>query len=237
MRKMNNGIGRAAVFVDLDGTLCEIFLWQALFSHHRTNRFKLGSLYLFIAFHMPIWIVHKAKLVSKETFYTLHATNLAWLLKDVPLARAEAIWDWVVDHEILPRVRPEMAHELETHKAVEKKIYLMSGSFSPLMDKLVSTMKLTGAIATPLEERNGRYTGRIIPPLGIGHGKAERLRRFLDELDEPIDLSNSNFYTDSYLDMPVMELFGNPIAVYPDKLLAAEAEERGWTTIGTSVSR
>ena len=233
---MDDVIKRAAVFVDLDGTLCEIYLWQGIFSHHRTNRFKLGALYSFIAFHFPIWLLYEAKVVSKEFFYKLHATNLAWLLKDVSIARADVIWDWVIEHQILPRIRPEMVDEINTHKGIGRRIYLISGSFSPILDRLVTSMKLAGAIATPLEVRNGQYTGRIIPPLNVGHGKVERLRQFLDNQDELIQLSNSYFYTDSYVDMPVMELFGHPIAVYPDKLLAAEAKKHGWTTIGTNES-
>lgn len=102
----------------------------------------------------------------------------------------------------------------------------------PILDKLVTVMGLDGAIATPLEVKNGRYTGRIVPPLNVGHGKAERLGQFLEDYDEEINLSASYFYTDSIVDVPVMELFGHPIAVYPDKQLATQAKRRGWPTIG-----
>ncbi len=129
-------------------------------------------------------------------------------------------------------MRPEMLASIQGHRTKGHKVFLISGSFEPLLDKLVTAMGLDGAIATPLEVKDGRYTGRIVPPLNVGHGKAERLRQFLEEYDEEIDLSASYFYTDSIVDVPVMERIGHPIAVYPDKRLATLAKTRGWVTIG-----
>ena len=229
---MKLGIKNAAAFIDLDGTLCEIYLWQGLFAHHYQNRFKRGALYSFMAFHFPIWLLYEVKLISKEFFYGLHATNLAWLVRGVSVARADQIWDWVIEHQITPRIRPEMLTSIKGHINKGHKVLLISGSFVPLVDKLATVMGLDGAIATPLEVNNGRYTGRIVPPLNVGHGKAERLHQFLDGYDEEIDLSASYFYTDSIVDVPVMELFGHPIAVYPDKPLATLAKRRGWPIIG-----
>jgi HAD superfamily hydrolase (TIGR01490 family) len=231
---MNDNIKHSTAFIDLDGTLCEIYLWQGLFAHHRINRFKRGTLYAFMAFHFPIWLLYEAKLLSKDFFYTLHATNLAWLVKGVPVPRADKIWDWVIAYQILPNLRPEMKDVIKSHQSNGQSIYLISGSFLPLLEKLATAMGLAGVIATPLEEKNGRYTGKIIPPLAIGHGKAERLKQFLESHDESIDLSMSYFYTDSFVDAPVMEMFSHPVAVYPDKLLAEEAVKRGWSVIGES---
>jgi HAD superfamily hydrolase (TIGR01490 family) len=232
---MNLRIKNAAAFIDLDGTLCEIYLWQGLFAHHVQTRFKRGALFSFVAVHFPIWLLYEMKLISKEFFYRLHATNLAWLVRGVSVARADQMWDWVIEHQISPRIRPEMSTAIQTHKSNGQSIFLISGSYSPLLEKLVTVMGLDGAIATPLEVNNGRYTGRIIPPLNVGHGKAERLQQFLKGNDEEIDLSVSYFYTDSIVDVPVMELFGHPVAVYPDKLLATLAKRKGWPTIGEVV--
>jgi phosphoserine phosphatase len=91
---------------------------------------------------------------------------------------------------------------------------------------------IDGAIATPLEVNDGHYTGKILPPLNIGRGKVERLKRFLDRPEEDIDLGKSYFYTDSNVDAPVMEMFGYPVVVYPDHELASLAVARGWKVIG-----
>lgn len=233
---MKHRVDKAAAFIDLDGTLCEIYLWQGLFAHHLQNRFKRSALYSFIAVHFPIWLLYEVKLLSKDVFYRLHATNLAWLVRGVSVTRADRIWDWVIEHQITPRLRPEMLASIEGHKIEGHKIFLISGSYMPVLEKLVTVMELDGTIATPLEVKDGRYTGRIVPPLNVGHGKAERLKQFLEDHDKEIDLSASYFYNDSIVDVPVMELFGHPIAVYPDKELAALAKSIGWPMIGDTQS-
>lgn len=227
---MNDNTRQAAAFIDFDGTICEIYLWQCLFAHHRLKRFKLLTLYAFIAFHFPIWLLYEAKILSKKFFHTLHATNLAWLIQGVSIPRSELIWDWVIENQILPRIRPEMKEIIRHHQNAGREIFLISGSFQPLLDKLAVVMGLDGVIATPLEKKNNRYTGKIIPPLCIGDGKTHRLLQFLESQHE-IDLSDSYFYTDSNLDLPVMELFGHPGAVYPDEFLAREAQKREWPII------
>jgi HAD superfamily hydrolase (TIGR01490 family) len=232
---MNSSKDKAAVFIDLDGTLCEIYLWQGLFAHHVRNRFKRVTLYFFIAIHFPVWLLYEVKLISRGFFYRMHAKNLAWLVRGVTVERADWIWDWVIEYEIAPRLRPEMLEAIKKHQSKDQKIFLISGSFEPVLDKLVSFLGLDGAIATPLEVKNGRYTGSITHPLNMGDGKAERLHRFLGGLDHEIDLSESYFYNDSIVDAPVMELFGHPVAVYPDRQLASMAKERSWPVIGEVV--
>ena len=50
-----------------------------------------------------------------------------------------------------------------------------------------------------------------------------------------IDLETvSYFYTDSVVDAPALEMFGHPVAVYPDSELASLAAARGWPVIGDS---
>jgi len=46
-----------------------------------------------------------------------------------------------------------------------------------------------------------------------------------------VDLSSSTFYTDSYSDRALMERVGHPVAVNPDRRLAALAHRRGWEVV------
>ena len=125
-----------------------------------------------------------------------------------------------------------MLAAIEYHQNEEHRIMLISGTFTPLLDKLTIHIGVDGSIGTQLEINNGQYTGKIISPINIGRGKVERLNRFLDKPEGDIDLTKSYFYTDSYIDAPVMEMFGHPMAVYPDSELASLAAARGWITIG-----
>jgi HAD superfamily hydrolase (TIGR01490 family) len=220
-----------AVFIDMDYTLYKKFLYQALFAHHKKNKFNRLAMYAFIVFHFPLWLLYKVKFLSLNYFYGLHASNLAWLLRGVSVERADEIWDWVIDNEIVPHLRPEMVDVIEFHRNKGQRIFLISGSFTPLLDKLASRMMIEGAIATPLAVKNERYTGKIIPPINVGEGKLERLMAFLENGGNDIELAKSYFYTDSVVDAPVLEMFGNPVAVYPDEDLLEMSLERGWQVI------
>jgi HAD superfamily hydrolase (TIGR01490 family) len=224
---------KIAAFIDLDGTLYDGYLWQALFRHHKQFRFKRAALYTFIAFHLPLWLLSRGRLLSKNFFYQTHAANLAWLLAGVSVKQADGIWRWVIDNEILPGLRPEMEAAIEKHQSRGHRVILISGSFAPLLNELAVCLGVE-AIATPLAVKNGQYTGKIIPPLNVGQGKVERLKQFLAGPGKEIDLATSYFYTDAIVDAPVLEMFGYPVVVYPDRELANLATARGWLVIGSN---
>jgi HAD superfamily hydrolase (TIGR01490 family) len=142
------------------------------------------------------------------------------------------IWDWIIDHEILPNLRPEMIKVIDNHRKQGHRIILISGSFKPLLERLVQRLNIECAIATPLVEKNGRYTGRIVSPINVGQGELERLNQYLEGPGKNINLGESYFYTDSIVDAPVLEIVGHPVAVFPDPELSEMASVRGWPMIG-----
>ncbi|MFQ5615483.1 MAG: HAD family hydrolase [Anaerolineales bacterium] len=220
-----------AAFFDLDGTLFDGYVWRALQRHHEAHRFKLPTLYAYLLSHIALWPLKNARLVSEEFFYRAWGKNMAWLVRGVQIERAQAIWEWVTDHEILPNLRPEMRNALARHRAEGHRVVLLSGTFQPLLEVVTARLGADGAVGTPLAQRNGRYLGRIIPPLGVGAGKALRMRQYAD--GHGIDLKAAFVYTDAFTDAPALEMVGHPVAVYPDARLAALAVERGWPVIGT----
>ena len=230
---MNEMSQSTAAFFDLDGTLFNGYVWRALRRHHEARRFKLPTLYGYLLSHIALWPLKNAGLVSEEAFYRAWGENMAWLVRDVRVERAQAIWEWVTDHEILPNLRPEMREALARHRAEGQRVALLSGTFQPLLEVVAARVGVDGAVGTPLARRDGRYVGKITPPLGVGAGKAERLRGYLAGPGRGIDLSESFLYTDAIADAPVLEMVGHPVAVYPDARLAALAAERGWPVIGT----
>jgi HAD superfamily hydrolase (TIGR01490 family) len=223
----------AAVF-DFDGTLYDGILYQGLFRHHREHGFKVGSVIGFMLFHLPFWLLSEVKLFPRELLYRMHGGNLAWVLGGVSVERADAIWEWVIETTILPKLRQEMRDAIKEHRERGHRLIILSGSFQPLLDMIVERLGFEKAIATPLRVKAGRYTGRIDPPPSIGRGKLQRLMEYLGQEGEAIDLDRSYHYADSITDVPAMEIFGNPVAVYPENDLARVAAERGWRVIGSS---
>ena len=81
-------------------------------------------------------------------------------------------------------------------------------------------------MCTHLESRDGRLTGKVVPPVCFGPGKIVWAERFAAEYG--VDLSSSYFYTDSISDLPLLERVRYPVAVNPDPRLRRLARKRGW---------
>jgi hypothetical protein len=81
-----------------------------------------------------------------------------------------------------------------------------------------------GAIASrAVVDLDGRYTGEMAF-YAYGPFKADAIRSLT--LFEGIDLAGSYAYSDSYTDVPMLEVVGHPVAVNPDRVLARLARER-----------
>jgi phosphoserine phosphatase len=73
---------------------------------------------------------------------------------------------------------------------------------------------------------DGVYTGRADGPFTYREGKAEALRELAAR--EGLDLSESDAYTDSESDLPMLRVVGHPVAVNPDAALQRIARGEGW---------
>jgi phosphoserine phosphatase len=69
--------------------------------------------------------------------------------------------------------------------------------------------------------------------VSVGPGKRTHAERYAREVGVP--LSACAFYTDSYSDLPVLEVVGRPVAVHPDHRLRREALRRGWPVVDWGV--
>ena len=84
-------------------------------------------------------------------------------------------------------------------------------------------------LASECEEVDGRYTGRSTDIPCFREGKVTRLRRWLEETGH--NLEGAYFYSDSRNDLPLLSMVDHPVAVDPDEVLRAHAEEHGWPVI------
>jgi len=124
-----------------------------------------------------------------------------------------------------PRLLADGLKRLEHLSADGVRLVLVTGSLDLLMAPLAERL---GAelIAPSLEERDGRFTGRLTAPPLTGARKAEAGRAHARRLE--IDLQASFSFGDALGDLPMLECVGQPVAVNPGRRLAAHAVRRGW---------
>jgi HAD superfamily hydrolase (TIGR01490 family) len=130
---------------------------------------------------------------------------------------------------LLAKVRPESKSLLEMHAQAGRDRYIVSATPQELSDPLAAALDLEGSIGTRSEIVDGRYTGRLDGPFVYGAGKAEAVEKLAAE--RGYDLRLCYAYSDSASDLPLLELVGHPVAVNPDRSLAAAAHQRGWPIV------
>ena len=86
-------------------------------------------------------------------------------------------------------------------------------------------------IATELQARDGIFTGRPSGTLNMHGGKVDRLHQWLQTCGYQLAQFSTMAYSDSINDLPLLQLVQHPVAVDPDRQLAAVAAERAWPTL------
>ena len=219
-------------FFDLDGTLCTEHIWRALMRYFNEHRRRQLLVRAFWAAHFPLWPVHRLGLLSRERFFRLWVNDIAWLLVGLRPEEAQAIFHWVTDQALIPSLRLDVAEVLRRHQAEGHLMVLVSGAFEELLACIGERLGVQHVVGTRLEVKRGRYSGRAVKPSCFGDDKVTLLTELLAKRGLEVDFSQSFSYGDSFFDVPVLELVGNPVAVYPDSELWDYALQRGWQIIG-----
>jgi phosphatidylglycerophosphatase C len=90
--------------------------------------------------------------------------------------------EWALEH--LPgMVRPDALDRLRWHQRQGHRVVLASGSLELLLEPWASVVGVPDVLATRLEVREGRLTGRLHGPNCYGPEKVARLRQLVGGLD------------------------------------------------------
>jgi HAD superfamily hydrolase (TIGR01490 family) len=128
--------------------------------------------------------------------------------------------------EVRLLVRPPARAAVAAHRARGDRVYLLTTSSTYLAHEIAGELGCDGYLCNQMEVADGRFTGRILPPLCFGEGKAEHAAALAARLG--VSLADCTYYGDSYSDLPVLLAVGDPVAVNPDPRLRREARRRGF---------
>ena len=124
-----------------------------------------------------------------------------------------------------PYIYLEALDLMELHRALGRKVFIVSSSAEEVVRPLAEHLGPVDVIATRPKIEDGKYTGEL-EFYCYGENKAVAIREVAER--SGIDLSASYAYSDSATDLPMLEAVGHPVAVNPDRDLRKEAEKRGW---------
>lgn len=221
-----------AAFFDVDGTLVAgQALWRGLASYHLDNRKRRRRLLPFFIVNYLRYGLYKLGLISRDAFVAGWGERLAGLFSGVSTAEGREAFEWVWENYLQPGLRPDVVARLNEHRAQGHLVVLVSATLDGLVEVVAERLGADRGAGSVMAVREGRYTGKIVPPLCFGPHKATRARAEARAAGIE-DLSESYAYADSAYDAPFLEIVGHPTAVYPDAELAALAKARGWPIIG-----
>jgi HAD superfamily hydrolase (TIGR01490 family) len=119
---------------------------------------------------------------------------------------------------------------LDRHRRRGDRLVLLTSSSKYMAELVAKDLQLDGVLCNDLEvDATGCHTGRVVSELCFGKGKLAHARTYASS--HGVALSDCAFYTDSYSDLPVLEVVGRPVAVNPDRRLRKEASRRGWDVV------
>lgn len=130
---------------------------------------------------------------------------------------------------LLPRLYPSMLAIAWEHQDEGRPVYIVTASTQETAEMVAHVVAFDGGVGAPLEQHEGRYTGRLAGPMTYREGKVEAIRALAER--EGLDLAASWAYSDSESDLPMLRAVGRPVAVNPDRTLARVAKEEGWEII------
>lgn len=144
----------------------------------------------------------------------------------------EELASWILDFMEeggFELISQENLQLVKSHREQGHTSILISGAPDILVSALNLGRWFDRVYVTSLYTADGFYSGRIKGTHYHGKAKADLLMQIKTELDA--DFSRSFCYADSGDDIEMMHLFGNPVAVNPDRPLMREARKEHWDVI------
>lgn len=192
-----------------------------------THRLRRATHLAYLSIHYPLYFIRRLRLISEAAFRRPWAAHLAWYMRGYPLSEAEKVWEWVVSEYVERHWRKDICKILERHRDDGDLVMLVSGGPLPLLQRIGAQLGVEHVIGTQFEVCDGRFTGKACEPICIDEDKALLAKAYLDRNGIAIDLTDSFAYADSISDLPLLEMVGHPVVVYPDQSLQAIALVRG----------
>jgi HAD superfamily hydrolase (TIGR01490 family) len=206
-------------FVDIEGTLVDGSLSSPFVRAGRAQRVFTAGALLRAQGYALLGKVLRARSAQ------LRWKALVTLLAGHPVSEILRVGEASVE-ALRPHFKPAVLSRIQDHISRGDAVVLLSGGMDEAARMLAAAIGATRGEGTRIVKDGGRFWALLATPICQGEAKARRAAEIARELG--VSLKDCTFYGDSAADIPLLAEVGTPIAVDPDKTLAAEATRRGW---------
>ena len=137
----------------------------------------------------------------------------------------KTLCDLWFDECLVHYIAPLALERLHQHQTRGDYVYMLSASTQFAVEPLARFLDVPYR-CTQLEVIDNHFTGRIAGIHCYAEGKAYWGEQVASQ--HAVSLNDCTFYTDSYSDRILLEKVGHPVAVNPDRKLAALARTNNW---------
>jgi len=138
----------------------------------------------------------------------------------------EALGEEIFEEAMAHRIWPGTRALAQLHLDQGQRVWLVTAAPIEIANIIAQRLGLTGAMGTVSEHVDGVYTGTLVGDLMHGPAKGEAIRAIAER--EGLDLQRCSAYSDSYNDLPMLNLVGDPCVINPDSRLRDHARANGW---------
>ena len=217
---------KIAVF-DFDGTLYPYetlpFLCKQLKKQSRISYYRIMTSLVFL------YLIYKMKIISGEA---IRKKALFIFINSFRGYTREEIDDFFREaYELMKKdFNPQVVKEAESLRNQGYTLALVSGACKPLVHYVGEGLGFHLVIGTEMPVSEGKFTGEKEVTYISGENKASALLETLPP--EEINFEESYAFADSYSDIAILEMVGNPVAVNPEKELFQVASQKNWRILG-----
>ena len=212
-----------AAFFDVDNTVMQgASMFHLARGLHRRRFFSTGQIV------SAAWKQAYFRLVGVEDpdhVADTRASALAFI-EGHRVSELEELSEEIFDEGMAHRIWPGTRALAQLHLDRGQRVWLVTAAPVEIARIIARRLGLTGALGTVSEHVDGVYTGRLVGEMMHGVAKAEAVAALAAR--EGLDLSRCSAYSDSYNDLPMLELVGDPVVVNPDHRLRDHARAQGW---------
>jgi HAD superfamily hydrolase (TIGR01490 family) len=213
----------AAAFFDVDNTIMQgASIFHLARGLHRreffTTRDILGAAWKQAYFRL-------AGVEDPEHVAEARASALAFI-KGHRASELEELAEEIFDEGMAHRIWPGTRALAQLHLDQGQRVWLVTAAPIEIARIIAGRLGLTGALGTVSEQVDGVYTGRLVGEMLHGRAKAEAVTALAQR--ESLDLRRCSAYSDSYNDLPMLNLVGDPVVINPDNRLRDHARTCGW---------
>ncbi|WP_201618224.1 HAD family hydrolase [Psychrobacter urativorans] len=173
---------------------------------------------------------------------TLDATEynefVAQFLTTLPLTRLHELREDYIKSEIDPHIRPKALSVLREHLELGHDVVIISATNDFVVSAIAERFGVEEAnvLATPLEIKDERYTGKLTDKPNFKEGKIYHLDKWIDKQQVGgISFEKTYAYSDSKNDIPLLEWADVAVCVSPDDALHAHALAHRWAVEDWSI--